>query len=267
MPEATLEWDINDNMMLFGRYAESAKSGGVATAGSVSAAGLIYDDETAESFEVGFKGRFLDGRAEFNAVAFTTEYKDLQVKNSSVTESGVLTVIGNAAKATAEGVELDGRLMVADWLTVGGTLAFLDASYDSYDGADCNRSQSFPTSAAGCDLSGASLPFAADQSGNIYADLEVPITGNLKLVGNVTVSFSDEYAVQGALEPTLVQDSWTKVAGRIGVASMDDRWSLVLLGRNLTDEKVWAGGQPLFGYDMVYPTMPRTVSVQGTFRF
>lgn len=267
MPEVTLEWDLNDNMMLFGRYAESAKSGGVATAGSVAAAGLIYDDETAESFELGFKGRFLDGRAELNVVAFTTEYEDLQVKNSSVTESGVLTVIGNAAKATAEGVELDGRWMVVDWLTLGGTLAFLDASYDSYDGADCNRSQSFPTSAAGCDLSGASLPFAADQSGNVYADLEVPIAGNLKLVGNLTVSFSDDYAVQGALEPTLIQDSWTKVAGRIGVAAMDDRWSLVLLGRNLTDEKVWAGGQPLFGYDMVYPTMPRTVSVQGTFRF
>ena len=95
----------------------------------------------------------------------------------------------------------------------------------------------------------------------------MPITGNLKLIVNLTVAFSAEYAVQSALEPTLIQDSWTMVAGRIGVASLDDRWSLVLLGRNLTDEKVWAGGQPLFGYDMVYPTMPRTVSVQGTFRF
>ena len=267
LPEITLEWDVSDRVLVFGRFAESAKSGGVATSGSVDASGLLYDDESAESFEIGMKARFLDGRAELNAVAFTTEYSDLQVKNSSVSQAGVVTVIGNAAQATAEGVELDGRWMMTDWLTVGGSIAFLDASYDSFDGADCNRSQSFPTSAAGCDLSGASLPFAADQSGNVYADLEVPITGNLKLVGNLTVSFSDEYAVQGALEPTLIQDSWTKVAGRIGVASMDDRWSLVLLGRNLTDEKVWAGGQPLFGYDMVYPTMPRTVSVQGTFRF
>ena len=267
MPEFTLEWDVTENIMLFGRYAESAKSGGVATAGSVAASGLLYDDEMADSFEVGFKGRFLDGRAELNAVAFTTEYQDLQVKNSSVTESGVLTVIGNAAEATAEGIELDGRWMISEWLTIGGTLAFLDASYDSYDGADCNRSRSFPTSAAGCDLSGAELPFAADQSGNIYADIELPLSGNLKLIGNVTVSFSDDYAVQGSLEPSLVQDSWTKVAGRIGIAAIDDRWSVVVLGKNLTDEKIWAGGQPLFGYDMVYPTMPRTITVQGTFRF
>ena len=82
LPEITLEWDVNDNIMLFGRFAESAKSGGVATAGSVAAAGLIYGDETAESFELGLKGRFLDGRAELNVVAFTTEYEDLQVKNS-----------------------------------------------------------------------------------------------------------------------------------------------------------------------------------------
>ncbi len=267
MPEVAVEWDLTENIMLFGRYAESAKSGGIATAGSVGADGLIYDDETAESFEIGMKGSFLDGRAELNVVAFTTEYQDLQVKSSSVTDAGILTVIGNAAEATADGVEIDGRWLLADWLTMGGSLAFLDASYDSYDGADCNRSRSFPTTAAGCDLSGGQLPFAADYSGNIYADLEVPITAGMKLVGNVTVSFSDSYPVQGSLEPTLIQDSWTKVAGRVGVAAMDDRWSLVVLGKNLTDEKIWAGGQPLFGYDMVYPTMPRTVTVQGTFRF
>ena len=135
MPEVAVEWDLTENIMLFGRYAESAKSGGIATAGSVGADGLIYDDETAESFEIGMKGSFLDGRAELNVVAFTTEYQDLQVKSSSVTDAGILTVIGNAAEATADGVEIDGRWLLADWLTMGGSLAFLDASYDSYDGA------------------------------------------------------------------------------------------------------------------------------------
>ena len=49
--------------------------------------------------------------------------------------------------------------------------------------------------------------FAIRRPWHVHVDLEVPITGNFQLVGNLTVSFSDEYAVQGALELTLIQDS------------------------------------------------------------
>ncbi|MDH3991809.1 MAG: hypothetical protein OEV47_02815, partial [Gammaproteobacteria bacterium] len=84
---------------------------------------------------------------------------------------------------------------------------------------------------------------------------------------NATVSFSDEYNVEGTLEPTLMQDSWTRLSGRVGIEAADAKWSVTVIGRNLTEEEVWAGGQPLLGYDMVYPTMPRTVTLQGVYRF
>ena len=53
-------------------------------------------DETASGFELGFKTRFADGAAEFNAVAFYTEFDDLQVKSSTVNGTRVVTKIGNA---------------------------------------------------------------------------------------------------------------------------------------------------------------------------
>jgi outer membrane receptor protein involved in Fe transport len=269
MPEALVEWDVSDDIMLFARYAESAKSGGVATAGSTAASGLIYDDETATSYEIGMKGRFFDGLAELNVVAFTTEYDDLQVKSSVVTTTGVNTIIGNAGKATSEGIEIDGRIAATDWMTLGGTLAWLDASYDENDNVPCNRSRSTkPGTVEGtCDLSGEDLPFAAEYAGSVYADFVVPIGGNLNFVANATISFSDDYAVEGTLEPTLFQDSWTRLSGRVGVEAADAKWSVTVIGQNLTEEEVWAGGQPLFGYDMVYPTMPRTVTLQGIYRF
>jgi len=269
MPEAMVEWDVGDDIMLFARYAESAKSGGVATAGSTAASGLIYDDETATSYEIGMKGRFLDGMAELNVVAFTTEYDDLQIKSSSVGDSGIETVIGNAGKATSEGIEVDGRIALTDWMTLGGTAAWLDASYDDNDNVACNRSNSTkPGTLPGtCDQGGEDLPFAAEYAGSVYADFIVPLGANLNFVANATVSFSDEYNVEGTLEPTLMQDSWTRLSGRVGIEAADAKWSVTVIGRNLTEEEVWAGGQPLLGYDMVYPTMPRTVTLQGVYRF
>jgi outer membrane receptor protein involved in Fe transport len=269
MPELMAEWDMGDSAMLFVRYAESAKAGGVATAGSAALSGLIYDDEKAESFEIGLKSRFLDGRAELNVTVFSTDFTDLQVKSSEVAESGVITVINNAGQATSEGIEIDGRFAATDWLVLGGNVAWLDAKYDDYAAGPCNRSLSTtPGEIAGtCDLSGEKLPFAADYSGSIFANIDANLGSSLRFLGNLTVAFSDSYAVEGTLEPSLVQDSWTRLSGRIGIADLDNRWSVSLIGQNLTDEKVWAGGQPLFGYAMVYPTMPRTITLQGVYRF
>jgi len=270
MPELMAEWDIQDDVMLYARYAESAKAGGVATAGSADTSGLIYGDEQAESIEIGMKGRFLDGRAELNVALFSTDFTDLQVKSSAIGPSGeVVTVIGNAGEASSTGVELDGRILISESLTLGGTLAFLNAEYDSYSAGPCNRSRSTGAGSlpGTCDLGGQALPFAADTSASVYADIFKPISDNLNLVANLTVSYSDEYFVEGTLEPTLIQDSWTKVSGRIGVEAADNSWSLALLGQNLTDEETWLGGQPLFGYDMVYPAAPRTITLQGTYRF
>ncbi len=271
MPELMVEWDLSDDIMLFGRYAESAKAGGVATAGSTALEGLEYDDEQAESFEIGMKGRFLNGNAELNATLFSTEFTDLQVKSSAVSPDtgAVVTIIGNAGEATSEGIELDGRIAATDWLTLGGAVAWLDAEYDKYDAGPCNNSQTTPAgSLAGtCDLGGQQLPFAADFSGSVFADVYLPLGSSVNFVANLTVSYSDSYPVEGTIEDSLMQDSWTKVAGRIGIAGNDDKWSVSVIGSNLTDEEIWLGGQPLFGYNMVYPGNPRTVSVQGMYRF
>jgi iron complex outermembrane receptor protein len=269
MPELMIEWDSSDNVMFWGRYAQSTKAGGVATAGSTAASGVVYRPEDAESFEIGLKSTFLDGRAIVNATIFTTEYTDMQLKSSVINGGVVETVIGNAGSATSEGIELDGLIAVNDWLMLGGNVAWLDAQLDSYDSGPCNISGSTPPGAVAgsCDLGGQQLPFAADFSGSLFADVTVPVTGNVNLVGNFTWAFSDEYRVEGTLEPTMAQKSWNKTSGRIGIEAVDDSWTLAVVGKNLTNEKVWLGGQPLFGYSMMYVTPPRTLTIQGSYRF
>jgi iron complex outermembrane receptor protein len=269
MPELVLQYDWGDDTMVFAKYSESAKSGGAGTGTSIPDGEIVYEDETANGFEFGLKTRFADGMAEFNAVAFYTEFDDLQVKTSTVSGTSIITKIGNAGKATTQGIELDGRWAATDWLTLGGAIAFLDAEYDDFDGISCNNSGSTPPSdtGAGCDASGERLPFAPEVSGSVFADVLVPMGSNLNLIGGVTASYSDDYFTDGTLDPRLTQDSYTKLDANIGIAASSNRWDLTLIGKNLSDEKINMSGQPLGAYDIAYLMPPRMLVVQATWRF
>ena len=270
MPEIVAQYDLGDETMVYAKYSESAKSGGAATVTNVVEDQIVYDPETAKGFEMGLKTRFADGRAEFNAVAFYTEFDDLQVKTGFVSEGQILNVVSNAGEATTQGVELDSRWAVADWLTLGGALAYLDAEYDDYQGVPCNQSGTLPPASNGvnCDASGSDLPFSPEWSGAAFADLSVPITSGLNLFGNLTVSYSDDYFSDGTFDPDLAQESYTKFDASIGLGASDGRWNLSVIGKNLSDEEINMSGQPLgAGYDIAYLMPPRLVVVQATWRF
>lgn len=270
MPEIVVQYDWGEDTMVYAKYNESAKSGGAATGTSIPDGRLIYDDETAKGFELGFKTRFADGMAELNAVAFYTEFDDLQVKSSSFEGTQVITNVGNAGEATTQGVELDGRWAASEWLNVGGALAYLDASYDDYKNAACNQSGSTPANpdGLGCDASGEDLTFSPEWSGSVFADVTLPVTDAINVVGNLTMSYSDDYLTDGTLDPQLMQDSYTKYDASIGIEASSGQWNVSVIGKNLSDEEINMSGQPLgAGYDIAYLMPPRLVVVQATWRF
>ena len=269
MPEVVAQYDWGDNTMVFAKYSESAKSGGAGTGTSIPDGSIVYDDETAKGVELGLKTSFADGMAELNVVAFYTEFDDLQVKSSSVEGAQVITNIGNAGEATTQGIEIDGRWATTDWLTLGGAVAYLDASYDDYKGAACNTSGSTPvmSNGAGCDASGEDLPFSAEWSGSVFADVIVPISSGLNLTGNLTASYSDEHLTDGTLEPTLMQDSYTKYDASLGLEASSGQWNVSVIGKNLSDEEINMSSQPLGSYDVAYLMPPRMVVFQATWRF
>jgi outer membrane receptor protein involved in Fe transport len=270
MPELVLQYDLGDDTMVYAKYSESSKSGGAATVTIVDPDTIVFDSETAKGFEAGLKTQFADGMAEFNAVAFYTEFDDLQVKTGTVIDGRIRNIVSNAGEATSQGLELDARLAATDWLTLGGALAYLDAEYDDYKGAVCNTSGTLPASpdGIGCDASGENLPFSPEWTGSAFADLSLPITSGLNLVGNLTVSYSDDYFSDGTLEPELEQESYTKYDASLGLEASSGQWNVSVIGKNLSDEEINMSGQSLgAGYDIAYLMPPRLVVLQATWRF
>ena len=272
MPEVSAQWHVNEDFMVYAKWGESSKSGGFQAVQSnlTTVFDPEYGDESAEGYEIGFKSRWLDNSAELNVTLFRNEFDDLQVTSflieTTPTGAPIATaVINNAAKAVSQGIEVDARWQASDWLLIGGAFAYLDAEFDSFAVAPCHSSA--VTATGTCDQSGRPLPLAADYSGNVYLNTAYPLSGNINFIADVNVSFSGEYFTDGPLDPIGLQDDWTKLSARVGIAAADDRWSLAVVGRNLTQEEVLASSQvftpTFFGY--LYP--PRTVMLQGSYRF
>ena len=145
-----LDFQMNEDVMLYGSYSRGAKSPGfnsgfidttglfaaniVVPAGdglcsalpfqnSVACTDLPFKKEELNAFEIGLKSTIMDGRARFNAAAFAYDYKDMQVFAFQFFNQ----VIFNA-DAEIFGAEFEFQATPTDGLDIQLGASFLDAT-------------------------------------------------------------------------------------------------------------------------------------------
>jgi len=296
--ELTTEFDLNDDVLLYGSIKTGFKGGGFDVrsnsepepVGSTGAGTLYpanlesqvnslvppgsfeFEDEQATAFEAGSKISLLGGTAEVNVAVFYTEFDDLQV---SIFDGTLGFNVGNAAKATTQGVEIDGRWAITDDWSMNGSIGYLDFEFDDFQNGQCNQGQT-PTSPNGfCDYTGKTNQYVADWSGNIGVNYEHPLTENLLFSATLDTQFTTDYNPSQNLDPRIEQDGYAMWNLRVALGDADDRWEVAILGRNLTDEEVvsYANDTPLAFSQFGAPTWygfverSRSVAVQASYRF
>ncbi len=270
-PSVKAQYDLNDDVMLYASVSKAFKSGGFDEAGTN---GIVdefsYDDEEALSFEIGGKLTVLDGRGSLNFAMFHTNYEDLQVSAFV----GDKYVVGNAAEATSQGVEIDGVFRVTEALTMTASMAYLDATYDEFENASCTLAQVQASSgtAKDCaqDLKGETLAFAPEWTANIGLNHVASITNSLELTSMLNLNYTDEQYLAQDLDDQALEESHVTVNGRIALADLDSNWEIALVGKNLTDEEIrtYSNDTPLMdGAFFTYMAPPRTVAVQFTLAY
>jgi iron complex outermembrane recepter protein len=304
---ANVQWDVGDDTMLYASVSTGFKGGGYDEAyssegeeirladangvptGEVVQTGtdasiLEYEDEEVLSYEIGAKMGLLDGAAELNVAVFRMEYENLQTSSLI----GDVFRVGNAGESISQGVEIDGRWLVTEGLTLGGAVAYLDAYYDDFTGATCTIKQTTdPVNHPGCllpdgtniapgqsggqDLTDETLTYAPDWSANINARFVMPLGENLMLINTVDINYEDEFYSALDLDPETKHDDATIINARIALASADRDWSVALIGKNLTDEKtsIWNQDVPFTNSNSYFalPNRPRSIALQARYRF
>lgn len=279
-PLVNLQYRHSDRSMAYLSAARGYKSGGF-DARSNRSPGYVglpgepvgtfeFEDERATTYELGLKTR-LGSRAELNVAGFITDYKDLQ---TTAFDGRIGFNVGNGS-AEVRGVELEGRWRPFGALLLQASVAALDFEWKDYQGQcyyDLLASGACPTGNA--QYAGRANQFAPEYSGVMSAEYAWAL-GPLLLTANADMVFSDDYLQSLNLDPSLVQQSFSKINARLALGDAEGRWQLALVGRNLTDKTTmsYAADTPLsytlFGarsyYGFVDP--PRAIAIEARMRF
>lgn len=259
-PSVKVQWDIDYDNMVYASFSQGHKSGGYnasADAPSTGAPSLTpegsityttpgdkfsYDEETAKSIEVGYKGMVAKSSVQLGISLFATNYKDLQV----AIFQGTNFTVENAAEADLFGLEVEARWAPLDNLEVGGSIAYLDFEFADYaagctvDGivavGNIDRAAGDPKGTTPCtqDFKGERNAFAPEYSGNLFADYTHDLSNGLEVKATVDVNFKSEMYLDYDLDDRVKQAGFGKVNMR--VALIDENWEVAVFGRNLGDK-------------------------------
>ncbi len=126
-----LSYDVTDEATVYGTYARGYKSGGWGEVGSNIATGqpdLPYEAAVVDSYEIGVKSEWLGGDLSVNGAVFWTQSKDDHLYVLDEDNSLALTVQPQNFDTESKGVELDAAWRIGHGFTLGGSLAYTDAT-------------------------------------------------------------------------------------------------------------------------------------------
>lgn len=118
------EWHISQTSMLYARVATGYRPGGYSFALN-SAVPKTFESDRLVSYELGFKGTFLDDHLSIDAALFSIDWEDVQV--NIVDPVTRFSYFGNGGRARSRGGEISAHYTVIDDLRLGATVSNVDA--------------------------------------------------------------------------------------------------------------------------------------------
>lgn len=244
MPRLSLTRWLSEEAMLYGLIAWGYEPGGFNLTSFLDGSGLIpFGREEAVNYEVGWKGRWADGRATASLAAFFIDYEARQIEYHLVQADGTaIEAITNFGDSEQYGIEADLSVKVTDELTVSlvaGTIEaeWIEAQFDPGDGSGIQ------------DLSGNSPPVTPDFSWGATVDYRRPINNRVEFIAALQISHNGEYEGLQAWNP-VTNPSFTLVNGQLGF--LWENMDLMLHVENLTDEGYYNDVQHFInGHDLV----------------
>ena len=249
-PRVGVQLHASDDIMFYGSWSRGYKTGGWTTRlSNPLPTAPDFDEEEAESFEVGVKSTLWDRRLIANLALFTSDYSGIQLNF----QQGVSPTIQNAGDARIKGAELEVSLIPNNVFRLDGSMGLIDAEYTSV----LPQSQVAPNPLQAGVFPGADLPKTPDFSLSLNPRVRLPISE----WGDVTFAASYVYTTPlwNDTERTflLQRDSTHIVNVNVTVRPNNDRWYVTLGATNLLDERYLVTGQAQIAGGFIYGTYSR----------
>lgn len=257
-PKLGLEWQASTDALLYASYARGFKSGGFNGRPLVDSREVRapYDPEVVDSYELGAKTRWLDGRMTANAAVFYNQYRDMQLAINATPQN----FVRNAGAARIAGAELEIAARLAPALDLNVQVSHLDTAYTQLD----------------AQLAELRPPLTHDKhlikaprwtaSAGLQYRWSLPL-GTLTLRGDY--SYRDRTYHDVFNHPRLVQPPVDLVNAYVSLRTADRRWEFTLSGTNLTNERYRISGNASESFGLTESTFapPRELAASVKLRY
>jgi iron complex outermembrane receptor protein len=254
-PKLGAQYRVNDDTQLYGFWSKGFRSGGFNFRNAkpdVIPPGPTREEEN-DTFEIGLKSDFLDGRVRLNIAAFYNEIQDMQ-RELNVGDPDVVVLQGtiNAGDVTIKGAEVDFIALLAENFSINASYGWQDGEYDSVN----------PAFAA---FLGPDLPRLAPTNYTFGFSWDIPVgAGMINVAANH--SFREEHPYDDANNQFFADQRRTNAS--INWYSAADTWNVALYGRNLEDEANWGNLTSIAGLWTAGPMKPgRQLGIEINYRY
>jgi len=237
-------------------------------------ANIEFGRELVDTYELGFKSDFADGRVRLNAAAFYTDYQDVQ---QNITRLATGIVVLNVPGAEIVGYDIDLTALLTPNFLITAGIGYADSELTDPLIIDDPQNPGVPIVDSSAFV-GQRLAQAPDVTANaslVYSH-ELGSGGSMlwRLDYSHTGDVLHELVEKGSpLESIISEDAYDLFNARIGYTSADGDWDLMLWGKNIFDEryKVYRRANPIirvFGLDsggsgLAFPGSETAQSIAG----
>lgn len=242
-------WNLSRDSRPFAADLTSIQNGGFAVT-NITAGTRYAGPEESTVYELGFKGRW--GGNYVNIAIFDQNIEGFQ----SNIFTGAAFTLGNAGKQSSTGIEIDALWAATDSLDLSFSSIFMDPKYDSFPGS------------AVSDLSGQTPSGIHEVSisvaGTYYFDI-----GDVAGFARADYLYEDEVQAVDNVPASVASREVNSINASLSF-TWQDRYELLLWGRNLTDDEYLVTAFPSVaqaGSISGYPNQPRTYGATFRTRF
>jgi iron complex outermembrane receptor protein len=251
-PKVTLRWRPSENTTIYGDLSRGFRSGGFNQSG-VALAGVAgvfntFDEQVADTLEIGWKGEFADGRVSTNLAYYSTDLEGAYYFIFLVASS--TQNLGSLDEVEYSGLEFELNALLTDSFSMNLGIATMDSEIT----ADAQIPH----------VVGQEVPLVSDYTINLGFNYTKPMQNGLEFVARTDLhSIGDTYwgpGDPGAFGPLgwnqTVRDPVNVVDLRLGVQAED--WSVMFWSKNLFDEEY----NDEFSHPFVWKALPQRWGVQ-----
>ncbi|WP_394175185.1 TonB-dependent receptor [Thalassotalea litorea] len=248
-PKVTVAYQMNSDFLVYTGYSKGFRSGGF----NEPAEGIsrVFDKETSDSYELGFKSTLFAGMATFNGALFAIDQQNAQITQFNV-DTFTLENLG-IDEVLTQGLELELAVNLTDNLDMQLSAGWLDSEIKEFAGRP--------------ELEGRSQVWVADYNYALSLNHSIEISENWSLNSRADVQVLGPryFDIES---PDIESSTNTFLNANIGLVS--EQWAIQLYAKNLTDERSiednFFFGDGVTEYARM-PNKPRSYGVEVKYSF